>query len=90
MIFSRLLIYGGSVFFVLFRLTCGLHNRGCIFSIVGAKVNVRVREKLFASLVRQDIGFFDTTKTGDLTSRLASDCTKVGDQVTLNVNVFLR
>lgn len=37
-----------------------------------------------------DIGFFDTTKTGDITSRLSSDTTLVGDQVTLNVNVFLR
>lgn len=63
---------------------------GSIFTIVGARVNVRVRQRLFESLVRQEIGFFDTTKTGDLTSRLASDCTKVGDQVTVNVNVFLR
>lgn len=35
-------------------------------------------------------GFFDTTKTGDLTSRLSADTTKVGDQVSLNVNFFLR
>ena len=27
-----------------------------------------------------DIGFFDTTKTGDITSRLSSDTTLVGDQ----------
>jgi ATP-binding cassette, subfamily B (MDR/TAP), member 9 len=42
------------------------------------------------SLLSQDIGFFDTTKTGDITSRLSSDTTLVGDQVSLNVNVFLR
>ena len=42
------------------------------------------------SLLCQDIGFFDTTKTGDITSRLSSDTTLLGDQVTLNVNVFLR
>jgi ATP-binding cassette subfamily B (MDR/TAP) protein 9 len=42
------------------------------------------------SLLAQDIGFFDVTKTGDITSRLSSDTTLVGDQVTLNVNVFLR
>jgi len=36
------------------------------------------------------VGFFDTTKTGDITSRLSSDTTLVGDQVTYNVNVFLR
>lgn len=72
-------------------LVWGVFNTsGCIFTIVGARVNVRVRQRLFDSLVKQEIGFFDTTKTGDLTSRLASDCTKVGDQVTVNVNVFLR
>ncbi|CBJ26708.1 conserved unknown protein [Ectocarpus siliculosus] len=81
-----------TVYLVLAAVSCAIFSgiRGCIFSVVGARVNVRVRRRLFESLVRQEIGFFDTTKTGDLTSRLASDCTKVGDQVTLNVNVFLR
>lgn len=64
--------------------------RGGIFTVIGARVNVRVRQILFDSLVSQEVGFFDCTKTGDLVSRLSSDCTKVGDQVTLNVNVFLR
>ena len=60
------------------------------FTIVGARVNVRLRVKLMDALLAQDIGFFDTTKTGDITSRLSSDTTLVGDQVSLNVNVFLR
>jgi ATP-binding cassette, subfamily B (MDR/TAP), member 9 len=42
------------------------------------------------SLLSQDIGFFDITKTGDITSRLSSDTTLVGDQVSVNVNVILR
>lgn len=54
------------------------------------RVNVRLRVQLMDSLLAQDIGFYDTTKTGDITSRLSSDTTLVGDQVTLNVNVFLR
>lgn len=65
-------------------------TRGGIFTVIGARVNVRVRQLLFDSLISQEVAFFDSTKTGDLTSRLGSDCTKVGDQVTLNVNVFLR
>lgn len=64
--------------------------RGSIFTLVGARVNVRLRVKLMDSLLAQDIGFFDITKTGDITSRLSSDTTLVGDQVSLNVNVFLR
>ena len=64
--------------------------RGAIFTAVGVRVNVRLRTMLMDSLLAQDIGFFDITKTGDITSRLSSDTTLVGDQVTLNVNVFLR
>jgi ABC transporter transmembrane region len=65
-------------------------GRGSIFTVVGGRVNVRLRVKLMDTLLTQDIGFFDVTKTGDITSRLSSDTTLVGDQVSLNVNVFLR
>ena len=64
--------------------------RGSIFTVIGGRANVRLRVQLMDSLLSQDIGFYDTTKTGDITSRLSSDTTLVGDQVTLNVNVFLR
>ena len=42
------------------------------------------------SVLSQDISFFEMTRTGDLTSRLSSDTTLVGSQVTSNVSVFLR
>ena len=64
--------------------------RGSIFTVVGGRVNVRMRLRLMDSLLTQEQGFYDVTKTGDITSRLSSDTTLVGDQVTLNVNVFLR
>lgn len=71
---------------------CGFFSgaRGSIFTVVGGRVNARLRTQLMSSLLAQDVGFFDITKTGDITSRLCSDTTLVGDQVTLNVNVFLR
>ncbi len=55
--------------------------RGGIFTVVGARVNRRLRLMLFRALTRQEIGFFDVTKTGDISSRLSADTTKVGDQV---------
>lgn len=64
--------------------------RGAIFSTVGARCNARLRVQLMDSLLCQDIGFYDTTRTGDITSRLSSDTTLVGSAVTNNVNVFLR
>jgi ABC-type multidrug transport system fused ATPase/permease subunit len=36
---------------------------------------------LFSAITRQEIGFFDTTLTGDVTSRLVADTTQLGDQV---------
>lgn len=77
---------------VVASILCGVFSglRGSIFTVVGGRVNVRLRTRLMDSLLAQDIGFFDVTKTGDITSRLSSDTTLVGDQVTLNVNVFLR
>jgi ATP-binding cassette subfamily B (MDR/TAP) protein 9 len=64
--------------------------RGAIFTVVGARVNVRLRLQLMESLLTQDISFFEMTRTGDLTSRLSSDTTLVGSQVTTSVNIFLR
>jgi len=64
--------------------------RGAIFTILSARVNVRLRLELMDSLLSQDISFFELTRTGDLTSRLSSDTTLVGSQVTVNVSIFLR
>lgn len=64
--------------------------RGGIFTLVIGRFYIRVNKLLFGSIVRQEIGFFDQTRTGDIVSRLTSDTSKMGDQVGLNINVFLR
>jgi len=71
---------------------CGIFSscRGATFIWLGSKVSSRLRQELFDQLSKQEIGYFDTTKTGEITSRMTQDCQKVSDQVTLNVNVFLR
>ncbi|CAL8335612.1 unnamed protein product [Gadus morhua 'NCC'] len=64
--------------------------RGGVFSLTLARLSLRLRNKLFRSLMRQEIGFFDANHTGDITSRLTSDTTQVSDLVSINVNIFLR
>ena len=64
--------------------------RGGIFSLVLSRFYIRVNKLLFGSILRQEIGFFDKTRTGDIVSRLTSDTSKMGEQVTVNINVFLR
>eukprot|EP00241_Pyramimonas_parkeae_P020214 CAMPEP_0114288964 /NCGR_PEP_ID=MMETSP0059-20121206/7106_1 /TAXON_ID=36894 /ORGANISM="Pyramimonas parkeae, Strain CCMP726" /LENGTH=172 /DNA_ID=CAMNT_0001410175 /DNA_START=1 /DNA_END=515 /DNA_ORIENTATION=+ len=61
-----------------------------MFTLCCARLNVRIRRTLMQSLLRQEVGFFDLTKTGDITSRLSSDTTTMSDQVSLNVNVLMR
>ena len=48
--------------------------RGGLFTLGMARLNLRIRTRLFHSLLCQDIGFFDTTKTGEITSRSATSC----------------
>lgn len=64
--------------------------RGGLFMVAVARMNIRVRNLLFQSVIKQDIGFFDQSSTGEITSRLTSDVTKMSDEVTLNINTFLR
>ena len=64
--------------------------RGSIFTVQMARLNARVRGKLFDSLLAQDGGFFDTHKTGDLSSRLNNDCSTVSNALSLNINVAAR
>lgn len=64
--------------------------RGASFIVIGARASVRLRQQLFGSLLVQDVGFFDTTKTGEITARLTQDCQRVADQVSFNVNFFAR
>ncbi|KAM6155784.1 ABC-type oligopeptide transporter ABCB9 [Rhynchocyon petersi] len=64
--------------------------RGGLFTLVFARLNIRLRNCLFRSLVSQETSFFDENRTGDLISRLTSDTTMVSDLVSQNINIFLR
>ncbi|CAD7695143.1 unnamed protein product [Ostreobium quekettii] len=64
--------------------------RGGLFSVVGVKLALRVRERLFASLLRQEISFFDETGTGTLSSRLQADTTALSSSVGIYINVLAR
>ncbi|KAI4898291.1 hypothetical protein NFI96_033494 [Prochilodus magdalenae] len=64
--------------------------RGGLFMCAIGSFIRRVKLQLFGSLVKQEIGFFEVTKTGDITSRLSTDTTLMARAVALNVNVFLR
>jgi ATP-binding cassette subfamily B protein len=61
-----------------------------LFSMSGERIVLRLRQRLFSRILAQDIPFFDFNRTGELTSRLASDCTTLQNTVSVNVSQGLR
>jgi len=64
--------------------------RAAVFTIAGGRVNIRLRIQLMDALLSQEIGFFDVTKTGDITSRLSSDTALAGGQAMRSVDVLFK
>ena len=61
-----------------------------LFTVAGERVVARLRKDLFRSIIAQEISFFDQSRTGELTNRLASDTTVLQNAVTVNVSMALR
>ncbi len=64
--------------------------RSWLFTVAGERVVARLRTDLYGAIVQQDIAFFDQTRTGELTNRLASDTAVLQNTVTVNVSMALR
>lgn len=64
--------------------------RYALFSNAGERVVARLRGDLFASLMSQEVAFFDAQKTGELTNRLAADTTVLQNTVSVNISMALR
>ncbi|XP_030627311.1 ATP-binding cassette sub-family B member 10, mitochondrial [Chanos chanos] len=58
--------------------------------ISGQQIVRNLRKSLFSSILRQEVGFFDKTRTGELINRLSSDTALVGRSVTDNLSDGLR
>ncbi|XP_029920258.1 antigen peptide transporter 2a [Myripristis murdjan] len=68
----------------------GAGCRGGLFLCAISSFTCRVKVMLFGALTKQEIGFFEAIKTGEITSRLSRDTTLMGRTVPLNINVLLR
>ena len=79
------------VLIVIFAITAAASAlRFRFYSRSGERIVSRLRADLYASLLKQEIGFFDTQKTGELSSRLSSDASVLQTTVTANVSMVLR
>ncbi|TPX31394.1 hypothetical protein SmJEL517_g05260 [Synchytrium microbalum] len=64
--------------------------RSYAFTVTGYNVVKRLRVNVFGAIIRQDISFFDSTKTGELISRLSSDTQMLQSALTVNVSMLVR
>jgi ATP-binding cassette subfamily B protein len=64
--------------------------RYVLFMVTGERVVTRLRRDAYARLIEQEIAFFDEHKTGDLSSRLASDTSVLQSAVSANISMVLR
>ncbi len=61
-----------------------------LFTVAGERVIMRLRERLYRTILDQEVAFFDTRRTGELTSRLSSDTAVIMGAVSVNVSMALR
>ncbi|KAK6725515.1 hypothetical protein RB195_004065 [Necator americanus] len=64
--------------------------RGGSFTYAHATIDRQIRNDLFRAVIRQEIGFFDANKTGEICSRLTSDCQTMSNTLSLYMNVLTR
>ncbi|GAU92589.1 hypothetical protein RvY_04650 [Ramazzottius varieornatus] len=65
-------------------------GRVYLFQTTSAKIVAEIRTRLYSSLMRQDLTFYDARKTGELANRLSNDVWTVGDSLTQNISDGLR
>lgn len=53
-----------------------------LFGLANQRIVRGVRLELFQKLIRQEVGFFDETSSGELSSRLQSDCSEMAGDLT--------
>uniref|UniRef100_A0A7S3GJN5 ATP-dependent transporter ycf16 n=1 Tax=Palpitomonas bilix TaxID=652834 RepID=A0A7S3GJN5_9EUKA len=56
--------------------------RMSLWKIAGERQAMRIREAYFLSLLRQEIGWYDTAKVGELTSRISADTITIAEGMT--------
>lgn len=61
-----------------------------LFTLAGERIVLRLRQNLYQNILRQEVAFFDAHRTGELMSRLASDCTMLQNTVSVNISQGLR
>ncbi|EQC37148.1 hypothetical protein SDRG_05375 [Saprolegnia diclina VS20] len=57
-----------------------------MMNMIGERISNKLRQDTYASILRQDMTFFDKTKTGELLNRLSADTALIGKVLSDNVS----
>ncbi len=83
--YSVLVLFGAAVL-----LAAGTYARFYLVSWVGERVVADIRRTIFDHLLSLDPGFFETTRTGEVLSRMTTDTTLLQAVVGSSISVALR
>ncbi|XP_051899583.1 antigen peptide transporter 1 [Pristis pectinata] len=61
----------------------------CIYNATMTGIHTRIQGSVFRSVVRQEIAFFDTQHTGDITSRITTDTNTMSDSLTEQLSLLM-
>jgi ABC-type multidrug transport system fused ATPase/permease subunit len=64
--------------------------RGWLFGLGGERIVAKLRCDLFAAMMEQEMGFFHSTRTGELVNRLSADCTLIQIATTVTFAMLWR
>ncbi len=82
--------YTGALLVVALGMAITSFARAYFYTVAGERVVARLRKELFSAIVRQEVGFFDSQRTGELVNRLSSDTSVLQNSVTVNISMALR
>ncbi|CAG8784244.1 17569_t:CDS:2, partial [Acaulospora morrowiae] len=67
-----------------------LYNTIAIWMIVGERQAKCVRQKYYEAILRQDMSFFDSVSTGDVTTRISSDINLFQEGISEKVGLIIQ
>ncbi len=65
-------------------------GRSYLFTVVGERIVTDLRKTVYGRILDQEVAFFDSRRTGELISRLASDTGVLQNTVSVNISMALR
>uniref|UniRef100_A0A8C4RUU4 Transporter 1, ATP-binding cassette, sub-family B (MDR/TAP) n=1 Tax=Erpetoichthys calabaricus TaxID=27687 RepID=A0A8C4RUU4_ERPCA len=60
-----------------------------IYNVTMSKIHMRIQSLVFRSVLRQEIAFFDTASTGDITSRITTDTNTMSESLSEKLSLLM-